>query len=145
MVATSSSPLTDTSPSKTALPTTVTVEPNWVAPVAVSVPPILVLPAVSILPETEVFPLTITLPPKLPSPATVRLLTDTSPPIEAVIPLRLEPSPKKALAQTLFPTANPPFTLKSLVICPVPTILTPDLVTATWNLALLWTLLQNKI
>ena len=59
----------------------------------VTVPPTEIFPAVSILPLTEAAPLITTLPPKLPVLATVIELTEISPPTEAVIPVRLDPSP----------------------------------------------------
>ena len=63
------SPLTETSPSNTALPTTVTVDPSCVAPVAVKVPPMEAFVATSRSPETDTSlsntptPATVTVPP----------------------------------------------------------------------------------
>ena len=97
-------------------------------------PPRDVLPATFKAPLTEAFAFTTKLPPTLALPATVIELTEISPPILAVKPVRLEPSPKKAEAQTLS------LTTKSLVIVAVPStrkaVLTIILFVATFNAVL---------
>ena len=90
---------------------------NVAAPVVIRVPPTDVLPPIFTTPLTETSSLNIAAPATVTVPSIKAFVIDILPPIEAVSPVRFDPSPKYAEAHTLSCTERLPDTPRLPLIC----------------------------